>query len=269
MGSLAVMTDRIGYYSLVRYTADIARGEGRNVAIVLVGDRPEDGGVRAAPPSRVAPRVRQAGILDAVLRSLASRVQSGQILGHTGLTNLASTSPSVISISPPRPAVIDTDTGSALDGLYHAFVGLPSAREPLRKGEILDRLVAYLVRSGAPVKREAYLGDFEIDALVSGPKPAAIQVLSFCVGVTRGVTVERETGHFLFGMERLKLEANAIVQPPREEPGGRLWTSYDRVQRWLDDAGVNSIRPSDMLTLANRYGGAEQLPLSYAGIAPK
>lgn len=257
------MTDRLGYYSLVRFTSDVTRGEGRNIAVILVGDRPEDGAVRAAPLSRVAPKVRQAGVLDAVLRSLATRVKSGHITGQNGLQSIASTSPSTVLITPPRPTMLDGDAKVAIDNLYRAFVGVRSSREPLRKGEILDRLVATLVRSGASVEREAYMDDFALDALVSGPQPAAIQVLSFCVGESRGVTVERETGHFLFGLERTHLEANAVIQPPIETSARGLWTSYDRVQRWLDDAGVNSIRPSEIQTLADRYGGVEQLPLSY------
>jgi hypothetical protein len=114
------------------------------------------------------------------------------------------------------------------------------------------------------VQRDAYVNDFAIDALISGPSHAAIQVLSFCVGDSRGVTVEREAGHFLFGMERLNLDATAVLQPPIESSGKVLWTSYDRVQRWLDDAGVASVRPSDIQVLAERYGGHHQLPLSYA-----
>jgi len=258
------MTDRLGFYSLVRYTPDLTRGEVRNVAVILVGDQPGDGAIRAAPLSRVASKLRQAGLLDGVIRSLAARVQSGQILGEVGLLRIASTSPSMVSITAPLPALIETDPKVTLDGLYRAFVGVQAAREPLRKGEILDRLIASLVRAGTTVERDAYLHDFAIDALIDGPKPAAVQVLSFCVGESRGVTVERESGHFLFGLERLKLEANAVVQPPTEAAGGPLWTSYDRVQRWLDDAGVNSIRPSEIQSLATKYGGVEQLPLSYA-----
>jgi hypothetical protein len=267
MGGFAVMTDRPGYYSLVRFTPDVARGEGRNIAVLLVGERPEDGAVRAAPLSRVASRARQAGVLDAVLRSLAARIKSGNLIGHAGLMSIASTSSSTVSITAPRPTVISSDAKGAIDNLYRAFVGVRTSREPLRKGEILDRLVATLVRSGATVERETYLNDFAFDALVSGPQPAAIQVLSFCVGESRGVTVERETGHFLFGLERIHLEANAVIQPPNESSAGALWTSYDRVQRWLDDAGVNSIRPSGIQALADRYGGVEQLPLSYADSA--
>jgi hypothetical protein len=262
------MIDRLGYYSLVRYTADLARGELRNVAVILVGEDPSSGAVRAAPLSRVAPKVRQAGVLDAVLRSLAARLNSGQIVGQAGLMNIASASPSSIFITTPRPAVIDVDLASTLDNLYRAFVGVRSAREPLRKGEILDRLVASLVRMGASVQRDAYVRDFAIDALVSGPTDAAIQVLSFCIGGSRGVTVERETGHFLFGLERLNLEATAVVQPPTDAASRDLWASYDRVQRWLDDAGVSFIRPSDIPALARRYGGVEQLPLTYALSGP-
>jgi hypothetical protein len=267
MGSFTIMTDRLGYYSLVRFAVDVTRGEARNVAVVLVGDLPEDGAVRAAPLSHVAPKARQAGVLDAVLRSLASRVKSGQIVGHAGLLSVASTSASAVSITVPRPTVIEDDSTTTIDNLYRAFVGVRSSRQPLRKGEILDRLVATLVRTGASVKRDAYMNDIAIDALVSGPQPAAIQVLSFCVGESRGVTVERETGHFLFGLDRLQLEANAVIQPPTEVSARGLWTSYDRVLRWLDDAGVNSIRPSDIQALADRYGGIEQLPLTYSDSA--
>lgn len=259
------MIERVGYYSLVRFSSDVARGEGRNVAVILVGDSPEDGAVRAAPLSRVSTRARHAGVLDALLRSIAARVQTGQIVGRAGLARLVSTIPSTVSITEPRPAVVVGDATVAMEQLYRSFVGVRSSREPFRKGEILDRLVATLVRTGAPVERDSYLQDFAIDALIPSPQPAAIQVLSFCVGESRGVTVEREAGHFLFGLERLKVDAHAVVQPPTEPPDSRLWTSYDRVHRWLDDAGVPSIRPSEIQALADRYGGVEQLPLSYAG----
>ena len=264
MGSVAVMTDRLGYYSLVRFSSDLVRGEPRNIAVILVDSDAPEGAVRAAPLSRVAPRVRDAGVLDAVLRSLAARVQAGEIIGQAGLMSIASTSTSTVSISAPKPAIVDGEMKESLDRLYQSFVGVRSARQPLRKGEILDRLVASLVRTGAPVQRDAYVKDFAIDALISGSSHAAIQVLSFCVGDSRGVTVEREAGHFLFGMERLRIDATAVLQPPIEASGKGLWTSYDRVQRWLDDARVPSVRPSDINLLAERFGGHQQLPLSYA-----
>jgi len=258
------MSERVGYYSLVRFAADVARGEARNVAVILVGDHPDDGGVRAAPLSRVAPRARQAGVLDALLRSLATRVKSGQILGEEGLSGLASISPGSFSITAPQRTTIERDKKRAIDNLYRAFVGVRAAREPSRKGAIVDELVAAMGRAGAAIKRNAYLGDFAIDVVVTGPREAAIQVLSFCVGESRGVSVEREAGHFLFGLERLDVEANAVVQPPKDSDGPGLWTSHDRVQRWLADAGVATVATSDLRLLAGRYGGGEQIPLTYA-----
>jgi hypothetical protein len=263
MGVSVVMTDQVGYYSIVRYCGDTSRGESRNVAIVLAGGDDHAGGVRAAPISRVAPKARQAGLLDALLRGLAERVQSGGVIGEAGLRELAAASNATLTISMPKP-FMDTDRASALQSLYRSFVGVASSREPRRKGEILDCVVAQLVRNGAPLERNAYVDDFAVDVLLTGTRRATIQVLSFWLAETRGVTVEREAGHYLFGLERTGVEAVAVVQPPSGDGSGRLWQSHDRVQRWLEDAGVRAIRPDDLAVLSERYGGGHQLPLAYA-----
>ena len=256
------MTSDLGYYSLVRFCPDTSRGEVRNVAIVLVDPTRERGLVRAAPVSRVAPRARQAGLLDALLRSLAQRVGSGDVAGEAGLTALASASTPTLAITIPKPVEIQ-DPKATLASLYQSFVGVRSAREPNRKGDIVDVLVARLVRDGAPLERNAYVGDFAVDVLVTGNRSAAIQVLSFSVAESRGLAIEREAGHYLFGLEHTKLEGTAIVQPPTTDEIGRLWQSHDRVQRWLEDAGVRSVRPGDIPRLSAQYGAGIQLPLAY------
>jgi hypothetical protein len=260
MGDVGIMTEDLGYYSLVRFTPDTSRGEARNVAVILLNSR-GIGWVRAAPVSRVAPKARQAGMLDALLRGISARVGSGEVVGEAGLRALSESSTPTLWVTLPKPVLVVGD--KTADSLYRAFVGVSSAREPRRKGELLDHLVARLVRAGAPIERNAYVGDFAVDVLVTGASAASIQVLSFCVGESRGLTIEREAGHYLFGLERHHMEAAAVVQPPVDGETTQLWKSYDRVHRWLDDAGVRTVRPADIGILSSKYGGGAQLPLSY------
>lgn len=250
-------------YSLLRYTPNVARGETKNIAVIVVDEARETGLVRAAPMSSVSRRPSEQAMIDAVVRNVARRVRDGELTNAAGLLELASAPVAALSLTIPSALEVSTDIRSALDRLYRAFVGPPPhGRNPLRKGEILDRLMASLTATGAAVSRGRYVGDFTFDALIEqSERPAAIQVLSFAVAPSSSLVLEREAAHMLFGLEHVSLDCTAVVQPPVDHSSATLNASFDRVRRWIDAAGVPMVESTQLPQLAAQYAGTEQLPL--------
>ena len=73
-----MVTDLIqqGYFSVLRWRPDTTRDEARNLAIILVDAEGKFGAVRSAPISTMSQRLREQGLLDAMLVGLEDRFHS-------------------------------------------------------------------------------------------------------------------------------------------------------------------------------------------------
>ncbi|HEY4915174.1 MAG TPA: hypothetical protein VIJ91_14805 [Candidatus Dormibacteraeota bacterium] len=146
----------------------------------------------------------------------------------------------------PRPAAA-TDVDATLQALYRAFVsprGMPRAET---KGVVLDRVIGVLRKEGLSVSRGQYIGDFIFDAVVNrGDRPLAIKVLSFATPVKDWAPAEREAGHFLYGLSRLEVPGQAVIQPPGDTSAPTAAISYDRIRRWFDEEAVPVVAPTEL-----------------------
>lgn len=61
--------------------------------------------------------------------------------------------------------------------------------------------------------------------------------------------IERDAGHFLFGIEHLEVDGRAVIQPP---PNGSPPDAYARIQGWLESATCRSSRPTSLRMLSRR-----------------
>jgi hypothetical protein len=136
-------------------------------------------------------------------------------------------------------AVVDAE--DALAALYRAYLATRSTGgRALTKGVLLDRVVEALRRRGEDVKRGSYVEDFLFDAVIprKNGEPAVFEVLSFAAQRKDWTPLERDAGHFLFALEKASVgQATAVVQPPTEQESG-AWSSYYRIDRWLEQAHV-------------------------------
>ncbi|MDA8201345.1 MAG: hypothetical protein M0Z49_01010 [Chloroflexi bacterium] len=235
---MGAMMNAGGYYSLLRWQSDPARGEARNVAVLLVDADGEVAGIRAAPVSAISPRLHEQGLLDGILVSLDRRLAGSERPTVGDLREMSSTLTRSISLSEPRPvAVGDFDT--TLSTLYRALVSRPGrSSKVLTKGLLLDRVVRAMRHAGQSVLRSQYVGDFLIDVVIDAPNPTLGEVLSFASGAQNTVPIENDAGHFLYALERLQRGGLAVVEPPPADAALTVREAHARVLRWFGHAGV-------------------------------
>ncbi len=135
-----------------------------------------------------------------------------------------------------------------LTALYRAYVSPRGGGSRLAtKGVVLDRVLNALRRQGVPARRGAYIDDFIFDVVVGKERArqhTVLEVLSFAAARKDWTPVERDAGHFLYALQRLKIEGKAVVQPPSDGNGAA--TSYERVRGWLDDEHVRIVSPDEL-----------------------
>jgi hypothetical protein len=235
------------YFSILRWAADATRDEARNVAVVVVDSEGQFGGVKAAPPSSISPNLKEQGILDTVLFNLTRQFES---IEKPDLEWLRATKMSLnhsLYFTDPQPAAA-ADVDGVLQALYRAYVAPHGAPRAETKGVVLDRVVSTLRSRGLDVKRGEYIEDFIFDAVVSGGhhRSLAIKVLSFATTVKDWAPAERDAGHFLYGLSRLQLPGQAVIQPPNASSAPSAERSYLRITRWFNDESVPVMSPSDL-----------------------
>jgi hypothetical protein len=256
---------RPGYFSLIRYRADAARDELRNVAVALVDEEGEFAAIRSAPISSLSPQLRAQGLLDAMLVGLARDLMAPtRVDGLARLGSLQSQLSAVLLISSPRPAAISTSPKATLDSLYKALVAPKASRGlGIARSHVLDRVIETFRSGGTPVARGTYLKDFILDAVASpsGRPQLPIHTLSFALPNRDWSHVERDTGHFLFAVRQLKTIGVCVVQPPSAISHPSASASLGRITRWLTTEGVETIVPDELMALVARFSPVEQLPL--------
>lgn len=260
----AGLIGRRGFFSVLQYRSDPSRDEARNLALLLVDEPGGYAAVKAAPIGAVCLRLRDQGIVDSLLVGLARSLTQDSRNGFERLTSLHSSLQDALSLSEPRTTAIIGDPSATLDALYKALVAPRSGRGPgLPKSRLLDQIVQSFRTIGAPVRRGAYLGDFLFDAVVqpTDRPPLPIHALSFDQPNRDWSGTEREVGHFLFAVDRLRTAGVCVLQGPTQRTNTSANCSLERITRWMDESGVRRIVPEEVRGLAGSFAPEEQLPL--------
>lgn len=250
---------------VIQHQYSPGRTDGRSVAVALVAEDGGFGAVKHLPPSQLAERLRERGIVDAALVSLA-RVVAGGPDAIERLEAIRSRGMGGLTIGEP----LSTDLGGApdtvLSALFHALVARPTSRRSGRtKGEVLDRTVATFRRVGAPVRVGKYVGDFLMDAVVEpADRPELVVLAQSFEGFRKNWgPVEHEAGHFLYAVERMQRKGVCVLQPPVRGDETAM-AAFARVSRWCSDSGVEVASTPNLAALAARFGSPEQLPMFMA-----
>jgi hypothetical protein len=248
---------------IITYTPDGARGEHRNVALALVASGIGYAGIRHLPPSLLSRDLREQGLLDGCLVSLARAISERPFEAAERLGILRANVVGPLSVSEPIPTDTQGIPEAALARMFKALVGRGTRRRvghPRR--EILDHAVSSLRGVGADVRVGEYLGDFLLDAIVQRTRQPAVVMHAQSFDTERDwARVEHETAHFLFAVDQLKHPAICVLQPPVDDGRADALASYDRVQRWLGSSTATVVTPKSMPTVAVRYGSPKQLEL--------
>jgi Protein of unknown function (DUF3037) len=245
------VVDTVARFAVLRYVPDLARDEPKNVGIILFT---EDGyrGMRAVRPSMLSGRLREQGLLDRTLSSMAAELASVP----TGLADLyrwRGIWSRSLQIDDPRPTAIYGSAQSTLDILYRGLVASrPRRSKRFGKAEVLDRIVDTLRNRGARVRRSDYLQDHQFDAIVESEAEdtRTVAALSFASGARDWTSVERDAGHFLYAASRVDARPSAVMQPPTDASLASAKSAYERVRRWFEREEVVAVELTDIETLA-------------------
>jgi hypothetical protein len=244
-----------GYFSLLRYRADITRDEAKNVAVLFVDTTSGTVTLRATRVNSVSSTLAEQGFLDGIVEQLAARFADQRHADVDVLQNLHESLERSIVVTEPRPVAIPEGT-DVLTTLYRAFVApKPSPRNNLSKSALLGVLVDWLrSTSGGSVERFGEIDTFTFDAVVrNGGLPQVYQALSFAGTRKDWSPVLHDAGHFIFALERVKTSAaTAILQEPTGDRGETGEKAYERVEKWLDDARVKVVPAQDVLSKGQR-----------------
>jgi hypothetical protein len=247
---MAQVVRQRGYFSVLRWRNDVGRDEAKNLAILLVDAEGQWGGIKAAPLSGISSRLKDQGLLDSMLVGLSKQFEGVQKPDLDRLQTLSRSLQHSIYLTEPKATAV-ADVNETLHALYRAFVA-PRAGggRVVTKSVVLDRVVEMLRKRGFGVKRGHYVDDFLFDAIVSDASKKqgqAIEVLSFATAAKEWTTVEHDAGHFLYAVERVRLQPLAVVQPPdKDKSTENATTSFKRITRWFDKAGVRIIEPDEL-----------------------
>ena len=232
---------RQGFYSLVRWRADIARDEERNIGVLVVD--PQQGGyLRPLPISSLSSKLRDQGILDAALSSLREQVEA-LAFDLNELRGLHEAYTRSLLVSEPQPVAV-RDLEETVKALYRAFVAVRATgrSRTVTKGVLTDRIVDALRGADWTVKRGAYKDDFIFDVVVeSAPgkdAPDVMGILSYDAPRKDWSPIEKDAGHFICGVQMLGLEGTATILHPSQDASSDAKRSHDRVLRMLDHADV-------------------------------
>lgn len=261
-----VMTQE-GFFSVLRYRSSPSRDETRNIAVMLVDALGNYAEVKAASVGSVSRRLRTQGIMDALLVGISRDLRDHPAVGLRRLEELSETLDGSLLATEPRPTAIPGQPRETLDALFAALVAPHTSRGPgIPKSRVLDRVVASFRETGTPIRRGAYVGDFLFDALVeaSGHGPLAIHAESFALPNRDWASAERDAGHFLYAVQRLRPEAICVVQEPSDISTEAARRSHERILRWLGDSGVPHVAPGSISIVARSFAPEEQLPLVMA-----
>jgi hypothetical protein len=247
---------------LVQYRHNPGRNEARNIAVALVAHDSDFAAVKHLPQSQFADRLRERGIVDDALVSLGKAlVLDGDPTAR--MERLRGAAYGSLQVGDPMPTEIVGNPADVLSRLFKALVARPSSRRPGRtRGEVLDRTVAAFRQVGVPVRVGQYQGDFLIDALVQTDHNGdyAVHAQSFDAVRRDWSSAEHQAAHFLYAIGKLNQQAICVIEPPADvERAAKM--SYERIRRWLGDAGVEMASLSTLAHVAARFETTQQLPL--------
>ena len=247
---MAEQLRRQGYFSVLRWRNDPTRDEAKNIAVVLVDPEGAFGGVRSVPPSSVGKALREIGLLDTMINSLAGRFEHQPFPTLNDIEKMHGDLGDSLVLSEPRPVVVK-DEKETLEALYKAFLKPTgfSVSKALTKGAVIDLVARKLRRRGFKVKLAEYVDDFVFDAVVekqTSRRPVVAEILSFATDRKDWIPMEHDAGHFLYAMDQVSLKGFAVVQPPAPNGPKAARKAHDRVLRWFGKEQVSVLSPKEL-----------------------
>ena len=254
-----------GYYAIVRYVADVARGEPRNLAVMLLDVDGHYRGMRSLRPGSLSRSVGEHGIVARALESINVRFAS--VNGLEEMHELVATaSGHSIYVTEPTPVLARRAGDSVLDGLYSVLVA-PRSHPAVgfTKGHILDRLSRWAKARDGRLDIGAHHEGYPVDGILSHHTEilCAMHVVSFAARQIDQRRLEQDAASFLFASPRLSARGVGVIQPAPPTATDDIRVLQDKVAGWFKDAGVSTTSPAGLRSrfLVAPSDGASQLEL--------
>lgn len=240
------MADQLAHFSLLTWLPDPARGERRNIAVLLATEDGRIGKFKAVAPSAINERLRDQGILTQVLQGLESQFAAEVKPTVDDLRQMRNRLVHSLQVTEPQPTALVHGADATLTALFKAYVAIRGGgSQGLSKGSLMSKAVEAFSKKGFSAHRSHYVGDFVFDVVIEAPKrPHAFEVLSFDSPKKEWRDAEHEVGHFLYGVNRVDVVPQAIVSPPTALSNAVARRAHERVIRWLMTERVPVVDPT-------------------------
>lgn len=236
-----------GYFSLLRWRSNPTRDEARNVAVLLFDAEGTFGGVKAANVTSISPKLREQGILDAMLSGLKKRFAVEPKPDLAEIRRMHSLLNQSLYVTDPRPCAVGNPT-SSLNTLYDAYVARPGGGGGPTKARLISKVVGQLRDEDLTVDRDVPIRNCVFDILVTNQRArVAMDILTFAQPQRNDwQEAEHDAGHFLFGLRRADLVGVAVFEPPSTRSTRAAEESFGRVVEWYGDARVPILTPAEV-----------------------
>jgi len=242
------------HFSLLTWLPDPARGERKNVAVLLATDDGHDGTMRALSLGTLSERIRDQGVLSHMLDGLRSQFAAELKPTVAELRTMHDRLNRSIQLTEPQPTSLVGGLDATLQALFKAYVAARGgSSKGISKGELVTKTLGAFTKSGFHADRNRYLGDFEFDLVVDrgGAAPVVLEVLSFANARKEWRETEQAVGHFLYGLGRVEAEGRAVIQPPSEISNAVACRAHERTLRWLQAEEVPIFDPTSLRSPAS------------------
>jgi hypothetical protein len=245
VGDLALQR---GYFSVLRWRSSATRDEARNLAVILVDAEGMIGGLRSASVASISPNLGEQGLLDTLVTGLEKRLAGPERPNLEELRRMQGSLQQSLYLTDPKPVAV-AGVQDTLESLYKAFIARPRFAGGRTKGRVLTQVVRRLRGENLVVSRDAFLGDYQFDALVqNGHGPVAVNVLTFAqAGRKDWRDAEYDASHFVFSVGKTRIPAVALLEAPPETAPETSQAPYERVHRWYSEAGLPILDPASVI----------------------
>jgi hypothetical protein len=237
-----------GYFSLLRWRSDATRDEARNLAVVLVDAEGTIGGLRHGSIASVSSDLHEQGLLDTLVVGLERRLGGPQRPDLQEIRRLHTSMQQSLYFTEPKPCAV-TGVEETLDTLYKAYLARRGFPGGPTKGRLIEKVVRILRHAALNVERDAYVGDYRFDAVVSeGDEATVVTFLTFAQTSRRDWRpAENEAGCFVFSVDKAELPGVAVIEAPTSA-GTEASVAYERVRRWFRDANLSVLDPATVVS---------------------
>lgn len=239
-----------GYFSILRWVPDVTRDEARNLAVVLVSESGEQGGIKAISSGSVSTSLAKLGIVDAIVGGLAARFEEEVKPDVHELQGLHASWQQSLQFTAPRLTMVP-DWEQTLTTLFRSYVAKShSGAGGQTSAQVQGRVCRMLEKHGCKPQQNVRLGDFRIPVMASSPwskVEVGMNITSFAQPTKREwLDIEQDTAYFFRAVDKLEINPLAVVAPPTNKCRQEAFASHELILKWYESEGIRALPPQEI-----------------------